>query len=224
MATHYDLQEQEQLAQIKHFWSRYGNLITWTLIAVLTAVAGWNGWNYWQRQQAIQAAAMMEELDRVVQAQDMDRVQRVWADMQAHGAKTLQAQHAGLIVAQSATQAGQPDLARQALLAVVQNSQDPALGAVARLRLASLELDQNNLDAAASLLSASFPPEFEALKSDRLGDLHALNGQADNARQAYQTAWALMSSDVEYRRIIEAKLNALGMNPNDESPNQGSAQ
>jgi predicted negative regulator of RcsB-dependent stress response len=221
MATHYDLQEQEQLAQIKHFWSRYGNLITWTLIAVLTAVAGWNGWNYWQRQQAIQAAAIMEELDRVAQTQDMDRLQRVWADMQAHGAKTLQAQHAGLMVAQASSQAGQPDLARQALQAVVQNSPDVALVAVARLRLASLELDHNNLDAAAAVLSASFPPEFEALQSDRLGDLHALNGQADNARQAYQTAWRLMSSDVEYRRIIEAKLNALGVNPSDEALNQG---
>lgn len=212
MATHYDLQEQEQLAQIKHFWSRYGNLITWTLIAVLTAIAGWNGWHYWQRQKAIQAAAIMEELERVVQAQDMDRIQRVWNDMQAHGAKTLQSQHAGLKVAQAAVTAGQPDMARQALQAVMQNSPDIALAAIARLRLASLELDQNDLDAAATLLGAQFPAEFEALKADRLGDLHALKGEADQARAAYQQAWSLMGSEIEYRRIIEAKLNALGVN------------
>jgi hypothetical protein len=35
MAKHLDLEEQEQLDQLKHFWNQYGNLITWVLIAVL---------------------------------------------------------------------------------------------------------------------------------------------------------------------------------------------
>ena len=35
MATPLDLEEQEQLDQIKHFWKTYGNLISWLLIAVL---------------------------------------------------------------------------------------------------------------------------------------------------------------------------------------------
>jgi hypothetical protein len=29
MAKHLDLEEQEQLDQLKHFWKQYGNLITW---------------------------------------------------------------------------------------------------------------------------------------------------------------------------------------------------
>jgi predicted negative regulator of RcsB-dependent stress response len=52
MASHLDLEEQEQLDQIKHFWAKFGNLITWVLLIVLTAYAGWNGWQYWQRDQA----------------------------------------------------------------------------------------------------------------------------------------------------------------------------
>jgi predicted negative regulator of RcsB-dependent stress response len=35
MATHLDLEEQEQLDQLKHFWNQYGNLITWVLVIVL---------------------------------------------------------------------------------------------------------------------------------------------------------------------------------------------
>lgn len=217
MATHYDLQEQEQLAQIKHFWSRYGNLITWTLIVVLTAIAAWNGWNYWQRQKALQAAALMDEMERVVASQDLDRIQRVWSDIQAHAASTMQAQHAGLLVAKVATDAAKPDVARQALQTVLGKSKDEALTAVARLRLASIELDQGQLDAAATLLAAPVPAEFEALKSDRLGDLHAMRAQVEEARQAYQKAWTLMAGELEYRRLIEAKLNALGVNPNETS-------
>ena len=52
MAKHLDLEEQEQLAEIKHFWNAYGNLITWVLIAVFGSIAAWNGWQYWQRTQA----------------------------------------------------------------------------------------------------------------------------------------------------------------------------
>jgi predicted negative regulator of RcsB-dependent stress response len=49
MANHLDLEEQEQLDELKAFWNRFGNLITWSLIVVLAAFAGWNGYQYWQR-------------------------------------------------------------------------------------------------------------------------------------------------------------------------------
>ena len=46
MASHLDLEEQEQLAELKHFWKTYGNLISWVLIVVLGSYAAWNGWQY----------------------------------------------------------------------------------------------------------------------------------------------------------------------------------
>src|SRR5690606_7924847 len=49
MARQLDLEEQEQLEELKHFWSKWGNAITWFLIAVLGTYAGWNGWQFWQR-------------------------------------------------------------------------------------------------------------------------------------------------------------------------------
>jgi predicted negative regulator of RcsB-dependent stress response len=52
MAKALDLEEQEQLDQIKHFWRTWGNLISWVLIAVLGSYAAWNGYQYWQRTQA----------------------------------------------------------------------------------------------------------------------------------------------------------------------------
>ena len=42
MATHLDLEEQEQLDALKHFWKQWGNLITWALIVVLGAYTAWN--------------------------------------------------------------------------------------------------------------------------------------------------------------------------------------
>src|SRR3954452_20705502 len=74
MAKHLDLEEQEQLAEIKHFWNEYGNLITWVLIAVFAAIAAWNGWHYWERTQSTQAAAMYDEVERAAQAGETTRV------------------------------------------------------------------------------------------------------------------------------------------------------
>ncbi|HEX5698917.1 MAG TPA: tetratricopeptide repeat protein, partial [Rhodoferax sp.] len=81
MANQLDLEEQEQLDQIKHFWKQYGNAITWVIIVVLGAFASWNFYNYWQRSQAQQAAALFDEVDRAVQAADAARMDRVFGDM-----------------------------------------------------------------------------------------------------------------------------------------------
>jgi predicted negative regulator of RcsB-dependent stress response len=88
MAKHLDLEEQEQLDQIKHFWSRYGNLISWVVIVVLGAFAAWNGWNWWQRSQAVKAAALYDEVDRAAVAKDAQRMERALADMQSNFGST----------------------------------------------------------------------------------------------------------------------------------------
>ena len=58
MAKALDLEEQEQLDQIKHFWKKYGNLISWVLIVILGGYAAWNGYQYWERTQAAKAASL----------------------------------------------------------------------------------------------------------------------------------------------------------------------
>ena len=74
MATHLDLEEQEQLDQLKAFWKQYGNLITWAADRSCSApIAAWNGWNWYQRDQARKAGAMYDELERAAQAGDADR-------------------------------------------------------------------------------------------------------------------------------------------------------
>ncbi|MGQ9725246.1 MAG: YfgM family protein, partial [Tepidimonas sp.] len=101
MASHYDLEEQEQIAQLKAFWAKYGNLITWLLTAVLGAYAAYNGWQYWAWRQATQAAALLDELDQAARAADVERVRRAWGDLQAQAPRTAQAQHGALLAART---------------------------------------------------------------------------------------------------------------------------
>ena len=64
MASHLDLEEQEQLDELKHFWKRWGNLITWLLIGVLGGYAAWMGWQTWQAKQSAQSAALFDTVER----------------------------------------------------------------------------------------------------------------------------------------------------------------
>ena len=222
MASHLDLEEQEQLANLKHFWSRYGNLISWLLIVVLGAYAAFNGWQYWQRKSAQEAAALYEELERAVQSSDADRIQRVWTDVQDKAGRAQQGQQAGLLAARALHEAGKLDEARKALAWVVDKSGDEALVAVARLRQAGLALEAKDHEQALKALDFKAAPGFEPLQADRRGDVLLAQGQHDAARVEYRKAWNGLSSEPEYRRIVESKLNALGIDP--ESDTQASKE
>lgn len=213
MASHLDLEEQEQLANFKHFWAKYGNLISWVLIIALGGYAAFNGWQFWQRKSAVEASALYDELERAVQAGEPDKVRRVWSDVQANAGRALQGQQAGLLAAKSFYEAGKADEAKAALAWVIDKSDDEALVSVARLRLAGIELDAKAYDNALKALDGKAAPEFVALFADRRGDVRLAQGQADAARAEYQKAYDGLADSPEYRRIVQAKLNALGVDP-----------
>ncbi len=213
MANQLDLEEQEQLDQLKHYWKQYGNMITWVLIAVLGAYASWNFYQYWQRSQAQQAAAMYDEVERVVKSADVARIDRVFGDIKDKFGSTTYAQQAGLLVAKEYYAAGKLDAAKAALLWVVEKSSDPGYQSVARLRLAGILMDGKAFDEALKQLSAAFPANFEALAADRKGDILLLQGKKKEALVEYGKAYKSFDERTEYRRLVEVKLNSLGVDP-----------
>lgn len=213
MATQLDLQEQEQLDSLKAFWKRNGNLVSWLLIVLLAAYAGWNGWNYWQRDQGFKAGALFEELDRAVAAGDADRVQRAFGDLQSRYPKTAFAQQAALLAAQSQLDKGKPEAAKASLQWLASQGTQDELRTIARLRLAALLGEAKEYDAALKQLEGINIPGFEALAADRRGDLLLAQGKPAEALVAYQAAYAAMDDKVDYKRVLEAKLTALGAPP-----------
>jgi predicted negative regulator of RcsB-dependent stress response len=213
MATHLDLEEQEQLDQLKAFWKQYGNLVTWALIAVLAAFAAWNGWNWWQRDQAVKAGAMFDELEAAAGSGDAERAARVFADMKSRYPHTAFTQQGGLLTARAQFEKGQSDAALATLTWVSENASEDEYKTVARLRLAGLLLDAKKSDEALKQLDGATAKAFSALVADRRGDILAAQGKKDEAKASYQKAWNEMDPKVDYRRLIEAKLNVLGVDP-----------
>ena len=214
MAKHLDLEEQEQLDQIKHFWKQYGNLITWVLIVVFGSIAAWNFYNYWNRSQAAQSANMYDQVERAAKGSDMAVLDRALADMKDKFGGTTYAQQAALLAAKTFYEKGNADAARAALAWVIDKAGDDGYQAIARLRLAGILIETKAYDDALKQLNATFPKEFEALVADRKGDLFLLQGKKAEARIEYEKAWKGLDDRAEYRRLVEVKLNAMGVDPN----------
>lgn len=213
MANHLDLDEQEQLDQLKHFWSQYGNLITWILIVVLGAFAAWNGYQYWQRSQAAQAAAMFDEVERSVASADVAKIERALSDMNAKFGSSAYAQQAGLLAAKTFFEKGNTEAAKKALIGVAEKSSDEGYQAIAKLRLASVLIDGKSFDDALKQLTGTFPKDFEPLVADRRGDVLVLQGKQADAKLEYVKAYKGFDERSSYRRLVEVKLNALGGDP-----------
>lgn len=218
MAKALDLEEQEQLDQIKHFWKKYGNLISWVLIVILGAYATWNGYQYWQRDQAAKAAVLFDEVERSATAGDLARVQRSLADIKDKYSGTLFAHQASLLAAKFLSAQGKTVEAQAALKWVVGSAPEPAYRDIARLRLSALLLDAGSLDDALAQLAQPLVPSLMGLASDLKGDILTAKDQKSEALTAYKKAWDELSEIPDYRRLVEAKLNALGVDPQATSP------
>jgi predicted negative regulator of RcsB-dependent stress response len=208
---HLDLEEQEQVDQIKHFWNRWGHLISWLLIIVLSAYSAYNGWRWWQKRNAAQAALLYDTVEQSARSGDMAMLDRSLADIQSRFASATITQHAALLAAQSFDAKGQHDQAQAALKWVSTHADDEGLIALARWRLAGLQLQAKDWMAAKeSLTASSVPPAFKALFDERMGDWAALQGLKDQAKQAYEQALKDPSLDPSQRRWLEPKLASLG--------------
>jgi predicted negative regulator of RcsB-dependent stress response len=213
MAKHLDLEEQEQLDQLKHFWNTWGTLISSVLILVAGALAAWNGYQYWQNRQAVQAAALFDAVDAAARSADSVRMEQAFSDIKLKYAGTAQAGQAGLTLAKAQLDAGNLDAAKETLGWVAEKSSDEGLKALAKLRLSSVLMDQKSYDEALKLVSSDFPPEFDAVYADRKGDIFVLQDKRAEAIAEYTRAYKAFEEGVEYRRLVEIKLNALGVAP-----------
>jgi predicted negative regulator of RcsB-dependent stress response len=210
----FDLEEQEQLAELKHFWKQYGNWILGVVLVVALAFAGWTGWRAWQNNKAAQAMALYEEIERIATqgaAEDKDgaRLTRALADMKDKFGSTAQAQQAALLVAAAHAQAGRPEAARAALQWLAEDGKDDGFKALARLRLAGLLLDAKSYDEALKQLDGKFPEQFAPLAADRKGDVYLAQGKKTQAGDEYRKA--LQGLEGNYRQVVDAKLAALGL-------------
>lgn len=205
----YDLEEQEQIANFKAFWNRFGNLISWVLIIALGSYAGYNFWNSHQRGKAAEASGLYDSLSDAAQANDNAKVQRFAADIESKYGSTAYAQMAALAAAKTAFDANDLKAAKAQLQWVVDHGNDE-YKSIARLRLSGVLLDEKAYDQALAALNGDVLPQFAAEVADRKGDVLVAQNKLPEARTAYQAALDKMDKKHPGRQIVQIKLEAIG--------------
>ncbi len=206
----YDLEEQEQIAVIKDWWRKYGNLVTTVSLAVLVGIAGLQAWRYYQNQQSTAAGTLYSQLDTADQSNEPKKVQDIAAAIAASHGSSAYAAMAQLRAAKTLAAANDLAGAKQRLQWVIDKAKEDEMRDVARLRLAGVLLDEKNPDEALKLVDAKHTASFDGLYVDMKGDILAVQGKRAEARAAYQTALEKLDPRSSYRQLLQVKLDAVG--------------
>jgi predicted negative regulator of RcsB-dependent stress response len=206
-----DLEEQEQVAELKAWWKQHGNLIVATILAAALAFAGWQGWRWYQASQSSQAAAHFDSLARAAQAGDAKALRDAAGTLIESYPRTLYASMAALVAARFHFERNDLKAARAQLEWVIERSPAEDFKDLARLRLAAILLDEKAYDEALKLLDAKHAPAYDSQYAALRGDVLVAKNQPAEARAAYQLALEKAAKEQgAFRESVRMRLEALG--------------
>ena len=212
-----DLEEQEQIDQLKAFWQKYSKLITGVLTAVLFDYAAYSGYQWWRNSQATEAAKLYETMVAAITKGDKDQTLRAANDLQKDLSRTTYAAMSSLVAARIAADAGDSAKAIDYLRWAAKHSSDDAYLALAKMRLVSQLIEQDgekNFAEADQILKEKPIQGFEALWLERRGDWFLIQKKNSEAKASYQEAWKKLDQAKEFpeeaRRLLKVKLDAVG--------------
>ncbi|MGP9799897.1 YfgM family protein [Rheinheimera sp. NSM] len=198
--------EEQQVEAIKRFWHEYGKAI---LAGVVLGLAALYGFRFYQAEQRNTAEAASTEFSRLVEQRGAAGSEDWLAQAQdfvATSDANNYAVMAALLAAKDAVTLQQYDKAAEQLSWVLANSKQPALLAVTQLRLARLQQEQGNFDAALTTLAQPVPDSFIAIQAELKGDILMQADKLPEAKAAYQQALAAAGQN---QQLLKIKLDEL---------------
>jgi predicted negative regulator of RcsB-dependent stress response len=208
MSGSYDFEEQERIAELKAWWEDNRWYVAGGAVAALLAFGGYRGWVYWSTQQAEDAAAMYAPVADAAKAKDEKKTAAAAQALIDKHPRSYFASESALVLAKNAFEAGNLDEAKKRLEWVLANGVEEHRG-IARIRLASVLLDQKQYDEALKVLDANKDEAFTALAADLRGDIMLAQNRLDEARASYKLAVEKGARN-PVKGIAETKLQALG--------------
>ena len=205
----YDLEEQEQLDELKAWWKTYGKMISNTVLALLVGYAAYQGWKYYQTKQAVEASSEYQAL-QVTDEKDLKAIQTKSAVIIDKYNATPYAGRAALFAAKANYQANDTKSAKAQLEWAIKNAKETSVSAIASLQLANILAEEKDYQAALKLLEAPHDAGFDGLFSDLKGDVLVGLGKNIEAKAAYEHALTKLDAQGKYHTLTQQKLEALG--------------
>lgn len=209
-----DLEEQEKLEALKAWWKENRGLIFLAVVAGAVTLTAVSGWRWYQARQSLESGRLYEVLTRAARAGDVKALRDAGGTLAEQFPRTLYASMGALASARFHFDRGELKSAKAQLQWVVEHSPSDDFRDLARLRLASVLLDENAVDEALKLLEPAPQEAYAGQYAAMRGDLLVAKNQREEARAAYRQALekteATSAAAGAFRDSVQMRLDALG--------------
>jgi predicted negative regulator of RcsB-dependent stress response len=206
-----DLEEQEQLAELKAWWSAHGTIVLAAVTAAAIAFTGWALWRNYQAGQSTKASALYESVFKAAQTGDAKALRDSAGALAESYPRTLYASMGALVSARFYFDRNDLKSAKAQLEWVIERSASEDFRDLARLRLGAILLDEKAYDEALKAAEAPHGSAYDAQFAALKGDILVAKKQGPDAKAAYKLALEKAARDnTAFRESVRMRLEALG--------------
>jgi len=198
--------ENEQTDALRNFFANNGKALAIGVVIGIAALGGWRYWSSHQDDTAKTVSAQYQQLTSAMQAGKPEALEAV--DRFASENSNTYGALAAMDLAKQYVDAGQLDKAATLLQNGLKDTKDANLQAVINLRLARIQLQQNQADAALKTLDGVKGDGWTAIVADIRGEALLTKGDKQGARDAWSKG---VESDASpaLKQMMQMKMNNL---------------
>ncbi|MGC0949280.1 YfgM family protein [Pantoea agglomerans] len=198
--------ENEQTDALRNFFANNGKALAIGVVIGIAALGGWRYWSSHQDDTAKTVSAQYQQLTSAMQAGKPETLEAV--DRFASENSNTYGALAAMDLAKQYVDAGQLDKAATLLQNGLKDTKDANLQAVINLRLARIQLQQNQVDAALKTLDGVKGDGWTAIVADIRGEALLTKGDKQGARDAWSKG---VESDASpaLKQMMQMKMNNL---------------
>jgi predicted negative regulator of RcsB-dependent stress response len=205
-----DLEEQEQVDELKALWKKYGAYITRGVIAFFVLYGLFQGWGYYQTKQSLGASELYQSivvLDEKNTKDILEKSQKLMDDYSG----TPYAERAAILFAKASYLEGNKDKSKEKLAWAASHAKESATESIALIQLGQILVEEKKYEDALKRVNDVENKGYLGLANDLKGDILNAMGKKEDAKKAYQEALKRFGPKDPYARFTQEKLETLGV-------------
>ena len=205
-----DLDEQEQVDELKALWKKYGAYITRGVIAFFVLYALFQGWGYYQTKQSSGASELYQSIVVLDEKNTKDILQKSQKLIDDYSG-TPYAGRAAILFAKASYLEGNKDKAKEKLEWASSHAKESATESIALIQLGQILVEEKKYEDALKRVNDVDNEGYLGLANDLKGDALNAMGKKEDAKKAYQEALKRFRSKDPYAKFTQEKLESLGV-------------
>ena len=206
----YDLEEQEQVDELKALWKKYGTYITKAAIAFFVLYGFFQGWGYYQNKQSLSASELYQSIVVLDEKNTKEIMQKAENLIDNYGG-TPYAGRAAILFAKASYAEGNKDKAKEKLEWASSHAKESATESIALIQLGQILLEEKKYEEALKKANEVDNEGYLGLSNDLKGDVLNAMGKKEDAKKAYLEALKRFGPKDPYAKFTQEKLETLGV-------------